>query len=94
MDPSSANSKTKRSATAYGRGFEQNLIDHGVYLDNRAQTPENIEEIQERLAQSRPSLSPSKFSETAFKDFQTSDFKAKDEEDVKLRRFVEGNDLS
>lgn len=85
MDPSSTTSKTnEKSATAYGRGFEQNLIDHGVYLDNRAQKPENIEEIKERLAQPRHSLSASKFSETAFEVFQASDCKAKDEEDVMI----------
>jgi len=53
-------------------------------LDNRAQTPENWEEINERLANPRPSLSPSKFSEGAFKAFQTSDFRAKDEDDVMI----------
>jgi hypothetical protein len=67
---------------AYDRGFEQNLFDHGVYLDNRAQTPKNSKEINERLANPRPSLSLFKFSKTAFKAFQASDFHAKDEDDV------------
>jgi hypothetical protein len=40
-DPSSTTSKSRKSTTPYDRGFEQNLIDHGVYLDNRAQTPKN-----------------------------------------------------
>ena len=53
-------------------------------MDNRAQTPKNWEEINERLANPRPSLSPSKFSEGAFKAFQTSDFRAKDEDDVMI----------
>jgi hypothetical protein len=53
----------------YDRAFEQNLIDHGVYLDNRAQTPKNLEEINERLANPRSLLSPSKFSKTTFKAF-------------------------
>ena len=83
-DPSSATSKSRKSTTSYDRGFEQNLIDHGVYLDNRAQTPENWEEINERLANPRPSLSPSKFSESAFKAFRASDFQAKDEDDVMI----------
>jgi hypothetical protein len=83
-DPSSATSKSKKSTTPYDRGFEQNLIDHGVYLDNREQTPENLEEIKETLANPRPSLSPSKFSETAFKAFRASDFRAKDEDDVMI----------
>lgn len=84
MDPSSATSKTKRSATAYGRRFEQNLIDHGVYLDNRAQKPYNIEEIKERLAQPRHRLSPSKFSQKSFDKFQHSAYKAKDEDDIMI----------
>jgi hypothetical protein len=53
-------------------------------LDNRAQTPENWEEINEILANPRPSLSPSKFSKTAFRAFQASDFRAKDEDDVMI----------
>lgn len=48
MDASSVITKTKKSATAYGRGFEQMLIDNGIYIDNRAH---NIEEIKKRLAQ-------------------------------------------
>jgi hypothetical protein len=62
-------SKSRKSATPYDRGFEQHLIDHSAYLDNRAETPENWEEINERLAIPRPSLSPSKFPDTAFKAF-------------------------
>lgn len=84
MNPSSATSKSKRSATAYGRDFEQNLIDHGVYLENRAQKPTNIEEIKERLAQPRHEISPSKFSEKSFDKFQSSACKAKDEVDVMI----------
>jgi hypothetical protein len=68
-DPSLANSKSRKSTTAYDRGFEQNLIDYGVYLDNRAQTLNNSKEINKRLANPRPSLLPSKFSEAAFKAF-------------------------
>jgi len=83
-DIRSATSKSRKSTTAYDRGFEQNLIDHGVYLDNRAQTPVNWEEINKRLANPRPSLSPSKFSEGAFRAFQMSDFRAKDEDDVMI----------
>ena len=83
-DYSSATSRSRKSITPYDRAFEQNLIDHGVYLDNRAQTPENLEEINERLANPRSSLSPSKFSETTFKAFRASDFRAKDEDDVMI----------
>ena len=83
-DYSSATSRSRKSITPYDRAFEQNLIDHGVYSDNRAQTPENLEEINERLANPRSSLSPSKFSETTFKAFRASDFRAKDEDDVMI----------
>lgn len=48
MDASSVITKTKKSATAYSRGFEQMLIDNGIYIDNRAH---DIEEIKKRLAQ-------------------------------------------
>jgi hypothetical protein len=84
VDPSSMTSKSKKSTTPYDRGFEQNLVDHGVYLDNRVQKPNNWEEIQERLAIPRSSLSPSKFSEAAFSAFRASDFRAKDEDDVMI----------
>jgi hypothetical protein len=83
-DLSSATSKSRKSSTPYDRGFEQNLIDHGVYLDNRAQTPENLGGIHQRLANPRPSLSPSKFPESTFKAFRTSDFRAKDEDDIMI----------
>lgn len=70
MDTSCVTSTTKGSATAYGRGFEQKLIEHGVYLENRAQKPNNIEEIKERLAQPRHEISLSEFSEESFDKFQ------------------------
>jgi hypothetical protein len=68
----------------YNYAFEQHLIDHGIYLNSRAKKPENWEEIIERLAKPRPSLSPFKFSDTAFEDFQASDAKAKDKDDVMI----------
>jgi hypothetical protein len=83
-DPSSATSRSRKSITPYDRAFEQHLIDHGIYLNNRAKKPENWEEIIERLAKPRPSLSPLKFSDAAFEDFQASDAEAKDEDDVMI----------
>jgi hypothetical protein len=32
-DPSSTTSKSKKSTTPYDQGFEQKLVDGGVYLD-------------------------------------------------------------
>ena len=83
-DPSSATSRSRKSITPYDRAFEQHLIDHGIYLNNRVKKPENWEEINERLAKPRPSLSPLKFSDNAFEDFQASDAEAKDEDDVMI----------
>jgi hypothetical protein len=50
----------------------------------RAQLPENFEQINKRLANPRPSLSSSIFSETAFKAFEASDFRAKDDDDIMI----------
>ncbi|MCJ1461990.1 hypothetical protein MMC07_000590 [Pseudocyphellaria aurata] len=66
--------KTKKSS-AYDGGFEQHLIDHGVYPAGyggfrNAQKPSNWEEINARLALPRASLSPSRFTHDAFLDFQ------------------------
>nr|KMM69766.1 hypothetical protein CPAG_06080 [Coccidioides posadasii RMSCC 3488] len=80
---------TKTSSTAYSRNFQQNLIDHGVYPDgyefpdgNVPSQPNNIDEILERLAQPRPSLSPSKFSDGDFKQFKRADINASKEKPV------------
>ena len=83
-DPTSATTKSRTSFRVYDRAFEQNLIDHGTYLDNRAQNPENWGEIKHRLANPRPSLSPSELTETAFQAFKASDSRAKDEDDVMI----------
>ncbi len=77
-------SKSKKSTTPYDRVFEQYLTDHGIYLNNRVKKLENWEEINKRLAKPRLSLSPSKFPNTAFEDFQVSDAEAKDEDDVMI----------
>ncbi|KAI1909470.1 hypothetical protein LOZ65_006519 [Ophidiomyces ophidiicola] len=80
---------TKTSSTAYSRNFQQNLIDHGVYPDgyefpdgNVPSQPNNIDEIHERLAQPRPSLSPSKFSDGDFKKFKRADINASKEQPI------------
>jgi hypothetical protein len=68
----------------YNCRFEQNLIDYSIYLDNRVQTPENCKETNKRLANPRPLLLPSKFSEAAFRAFWASDFRAKDKDDIMI----------
>ncbi|KAI9841528.1 MAG: hypothetical protein M1837_000629 [Sclerophora amabilis] len=72
-----------RKSSAYHRDFEQHLIDHGVYpshydfLDDReSQRPKNEEEILDRLALPRPSLSPSRFSNNAFDNFVRTNSRA------------------
>ena len=60
----------ERKISAYDAGFKQHLEDHGICLAlQMEQYPSNWEEINTRLSQRRPSLSPSQFSDTAFKTF-------------------------
>ncbi|EER39904.1 conserved hypothetical protein [Histoplasma capsulatum H143] len=80
---------TKTSSTAYSRNFQQKLIDHSIYPDGYEypdgqipSTPNNMEEILERLAQPRPSLSPSKFSDGDFRKFKRADAQASKEKPV------------
>lgn len=74
-------SSTTRKSSAYNRNFEQHLIDHGIYPhgyynggddddDDGSVYPNNWEEINERLAQPRPSLSPSRFTREEFRKFE------------------------
>jgi hypothetical protein len=68
------------SATVYDRNFQQHLIDHNVYPDKYEYPdgripamPKNWEEINERLALPRASLSPSKFNHDDFRKFKRAD---------------------
>ncbi|KAK3170693.1 hypothetical protein OEA41_002775 [Lepraria neglecta] len=54
---------------------------------NRAQRPSNWAEINERLAQLRPSLSPSQFSEAVFETFQQTNEDALTENTVMSKAF-------
>ncbi|KAI9765135.1 MAG: hypothetical protein M1839_005613, partial [Geoglossum umbratile] len=94
----STNSKSTRKtgarkSSAYNRDFEQHLIDHGFYPNNRAQKPNNWEEINDRIAQPRPSLSPSHFSDGAFEIFQQTNEEALSEDKVMRTAFpiISGN---
>ena len=69
-------SKTK-NISAYDPNFEQRLIDSGIYLDDYEflderdpPKPDNEGEILDRLRLPRRSLSPSQFSEKAFRRFK------------------------
>ncbi|KAH8800822.1 hypothetical protein F5884DRAFT_623381, partial [Xylogone sp. PMI_703] len=74
--PTSRSGKTGRSS-AYDNNFEQKLIEHHIYPagyrypdGRRTQKPSNLKELNQALAQPRRSLSPSKFGESEFDDFQ------------------------
>lgn len=93
--PSTSNTKaitnttTTTKSNPYNRGFQQNLIDGGVYPhayrypDGRVPAkPNNWEEINRRLSQPRPSLSPSKFSEKSYEQFVQASADASKEKQV------------
>ncbi|KAK3060079.1 hypothetical protein LTS18_009403, partial [Coniosporium uncinatum] len=67
--------------------FEQELIDNGIYPFNKGHKPDNWEEIQDRLAQPRASLSPSQFSDGAFETFQLKNEEATTEAEVMSQVF-------
>lgn len=83
----SGTSFSTRRTSAYDPAFAQHLHDHGIYKNNRAQKPSNLAEINERLAQPRPSLSPSQFTEAAFEAFQQTNEDALSENTVMSKAF-------
>jgi hypothetical protein len=92
--PDQSTSPTGNRISAYDPCFERNLVDHGVYpsgyrhLDGRrAPKPDNWEEIQQRIAQPRSSISPSQFSEGAFETYVDNSDQALDEADVMAHVF-------
>jgi hypothetical protein len=96
--PSDSTKSTSQTAggrtSAYNPGFEQNLIKHGVYPygyrhpdGQRAPKPDNWEEVQQIMAEPRPSLSPSRFSDGAFERFVDKTTEALDEADVMTKAF-------
>jgi hypothetical protein len=90
---------TTRNTRPYDRDFQQKLIDGGVYPDEYEYPdgriparPNNWEEINQRLAQPRPSLSSSQFSDNKFRKFKRADAHASKEDQVmkRLIPFIEG----
>ncbi|KAM0417372.1 hypothetical protein ACHAPT_012606 [Fusarium lateritium] len=66
-----------RKSSAYDDNFEQHLIDNDIYPEgheypeNRATPqPSDLDQIHQALLVTRASLSPSRFPESAFRDFQ------------------------
>ncbi len=80
----SGTTSTKTSKSAYNPGFEQHLTDHGIYATYKSRKPNDLEDIRVALSVPRPSLSPSKFCDSAFDAFQESDDVAKDKADVMI----------
>ena len=101
--PASNGSRKKtRRTSAYDPGFEQKLVDHGIYPPghrlpdgNRLPKPNNWEEIQQRLAQRRPSLSPSEFSDGAFDTFVDQNTQSLNETEVTTNVFpiIQGHSI-
>ncbi|KLJ06054.1 hypothetical protein EMPG_10498 [Blastomyces silverae] len=85
---STTTTTTERKSSAYDANFEQVLIDHGAYPvgydypDDHFPLPNNWDEILQRVARRRPSLSPSRFSETDFRKFNRADARALGEKKV------------
>ncbi|KAL9615833.1 MAG: hypothetical protein Q9160_009221 [Pyrenula sp. 1 TL-2023] len=69
-------------SSAYDRDFEQKCIDNGIYMPRRDIRPENWQDLQKRLVQSRPSLSPSQFSDGTYNRFCEAEEDARDENDI------------
>lgn len=83
---------TNKSISPYDRSFQQILIDNRVYPpayeypDGRvAPKPGNWEDIKQRLARPRPSLSPSKFADEQHEKFIRADASAAKENQVKKK---------
>lgn len=86
---STPNTTTAKSTGPYNRNFQQNLIDGGIYPDEYEYPdgrvppqPNNWEDINQRLAQSRPSLSPLKFPDEEFRKFKRANANAFKEKQV------------
>ncbi|PPJ53260.1 hypothetical protein CBER1_11823 [Cercospora berteroae] len=83
--PSSDGTKTSGTTDPYNSQFQQMLIERRVYpdgyedSDGNIQEPANINSLRELLPISRSSLSPSRFTDEAFKDFQRANRKARSE---------------
>lgn len=80
LTPTTTTTKTNKSSP-YNRDFELHLTEHCVRPIYFSQEPD-LEEVMAAVAAPRRSLSPSQFSDGAFKAFQASNTLAKDEHDV------------
>ncbi|KAL8296200.1 hypothetical protein RB601_003585 [Gaeumannomyces tritici] len=85
LTSTSGTTKSKKSITVYHPAFDQHLTDHSIHPLRKSRKPKEDDrrDITEALAVPRPSLSPSKFSDGAFEEFENANLEAKDEEGVK-----------
>jgi hypothetical protein len=99
-ESASASDSQSTSNTTTSKNFQQNLIDGGVYPaayrypNGRAPArPGNWGDINRRLSQRRPSLSPPRFTEEAFQKFVQADADALKEKQVTTTviPIIEGN---
>ena len=77
---SARSDSTRKSRSSYDSNFKQNLIDGGIYpegyeLDDTNEA-RNLDAIHEALPVPRASLSPSRFSDGAFKEFRRTNDRA------------------
>lgn len=83
-DPTSATksgtTKSRKSST-HNRAFEQHLIDNCIHPTWDSEEPD-LDAVHAMLAKPRRSLSPSRFTDSAFKTFRRTSAQAKDENDV------------
>ena len=77
-------SKTTKSgrSSAYNADFMGLLISNGVDRPQRKSKPANYDDLRDRLAQPRGSLSPSQFSESKYEDFLDAVENAREEAQV------------
>jgi hypothetical protein len=86
--PAKNTTKTK-STGVYDRNFQQHIVDYNVYPDayeypdgSVPAEPNNLEDLKLILAQPRPSLTPSQFSDGEFRKFKRAAAHAAKEEQV------------
>ncbi|GAB0145810.1 hypothetical protein EsHS_00006230 [Epichloe bromicola] len=83
------NTTSTRSTGPYDRAFQQHLTDHNIFPDGYEYPdgalppePDNMDDILLAMAQPRPSLSPSRFSNDDFRRFRRADTHAFKEREV------------
>ena len=83
-----------KKTSPYDRAFEQHLIDHRIYPSRyrhtdgkNVQEPDNVEELRTMLARPRASLSPSRFTDRKWEDFELVNEQAMTEDSVMSKAF-------